>query len=259
MLEARHYGADATARGSYALPAEFDGVVNEGALYHAVRAYRNNQRQGNASTKTKAEVSGGGRKPWRQKGTGRARQGSIRAPQWAGGGVVFGPRPRSYRTELPRRVRQVARRSALNARAKDGAVLVVEPLTFDAPSTKRLVALLEGMGVAGRHVLVLTAEHRPHVYLSGRNVPDVHVMRYADASAYDLLWAEAVVIEEAAIGGHHVEGSEPKTRRARKAASARTKAARKPATRKKTTGKKTTGKKTARKKATTKKKGAGDA
>ena len=254
MLEARHYGADATAKGSYALPAEFDGVVNEGALYHAVRAYRNNQRQGNASTKTKAEVSGGGRKPWRQKGTGRARQGSIRAPQWAGGGVVFGPRPRSYRTDLPRRVRQVARHSALNARARDGGVLVVEPLEFDAPKTKRLVALLEGMGVAGRHVLILTAEHRPAVYLSGRNVPDVHVMRYADASAYELLWAEAVVIEEAAIGGHHVEGSETRTRRARKAASARTKAARKkPAARKKTTRKKAVRKKS------TKKKGAGDA
>ena len=177
MLEARHYAADATAKGNYALPAEFDGVVNEGALYHAVRAYRNNQRQGNASTKTKAEVSGGNRKPWRQKGTGRARQGSIRAPQWAGGGVVFGPRPRSYRTDLPRKVRQVARRSALNARARDGAVLVVEPLDFEAPKTQRLVALLEGMGVAGQRVLILTAEHRPQVYLSGRNVPGVHVMR----------------------------------------------------------------------------------
>jgi len=107
MLEAQFYAANAKAKGAYTLPAEFDGVVKEGALYHAVRAHRNNQRQGTHATKTRAEVSGGSRKPWRQKGTGRARQGSTRAPNWVGGGIAFGPQPRSYRTDLPRKVRHL--------------------------------------------------------------------------------------------------------------------------------------------------------
>lgn len=260
MLEARHFAGDATAKGTYALPEEFDGAVNEGALYHAVRAYRNNQRQGTASTKTKAEVSGGARKPWRQKGTGRARQGSIRAPQWAGGGVVFGPKPRSYRTDLPRKVRQVARRAALNARAREGALLVIEQFPLEAPKTRALVDLLDGLGVAGRKVLLLTAEHRPAVYLSGRNVPGVHVMRYADASAFEVLWAETVVIEEAAIGGHHVAGSEPKAKktstRAKRAKKA-TAAASKQKAAKKTT--KTAARKKTTRKKTTKKRGGADA
>lgn len=248
MLEAQHVTADAQAKGSYALPEEFDGTVNEQALYYAVRAYRNNRRQGTASTKTRAEVSGGGRKPWRQKGTGRARQGTIRAPQWAGGGVVFGPKPRSHRTDLPRKVRQLARRSALNQRAREEALIVIEALSFEGPKTKQLVQLLDALDIRDRNVLLLTADHRPDVYLSGRNVPGVHVMRYADASAYEILWAETVVVEEGGLGGHHVEGSEPRprraprTKRAKKTAGAGSTRAAKAGTRTKraTTTKKTT-------------------
>ena len=117
MPEATLYTAGAKKKGSYALPDEFDGTVNKTVLYHAVRAFRNNQRQGTASTKTRSEVSGGGRKPYRQKGTGRARQGTIRAPHYPGGGVAFGPKPRSYQTDLNRKVKRLARQSALNARA----------------------------------------------------------------------------------------------------------------------------------------------
>lgn len=221
MLEASHYTAAAKRKGSYALPDEFDGAVNEAALYHAVRAYRNNQRHGTHATKTRAEVSGGNQKPWRQKGTGRARQGSIRAPHWVGGGVVFGPRPRSYRTELPRKLRRLARRSALNARANEGAIHVIEALAFEAPKTRQLTEILKGLGVAERNVLVLTAEPRPAVYLSGRNLPQVRVLPYADASAYDVLWAEALVVEEAALGGHVIAGAakaSPRAKRAKKAA-----------------------------------------
>ena len=201
MLEAQFYTAGAKHKGAYALPPEFDGVVREGALYHAVRAYRNNQRQGTHATKTRAEVSGGNQKPWRQKGTGRARQGSTRAPNWVGGGIAFGPQPRSYRTGLPRKVRQLARRSALNARAAAGGIHVIEGFAFPAPRTRQLAELLGSLGLAGRKVLVLTAEANQNLYLSGRNLPDVQVLRYADAAAYDILWADALVVEQAAIGG----------------------------------------------------------
>jgi large subunit ribosomal protein L4 len=217
MPEVQHFSAAAEPKGTYALPVEFDGPVNEAALYHAVRVFRANQRQGTHSTLTRSEVSGGNQKPWRQKGTGRARQGTIRAAHWRGGGVVFGPKPRSYRLELPRQVKRLARQSALNARARDGQLVVIEPLAFDAPKTKRMAGLVAGMDLAGRKVLVLTSELRPAVYLSGRNIPDLTVMRYRDASAYDILWADAVVVEESALGGHVVPGAPKRTGRATRA------------------------------------------
>jgi len=213
MLEAQLYTAAAEPKGSYALPTEYDGAVNEAVLYHAVRAFQNNQRQGTASTKTRAEVSGGSRKPWRQKGTGRARQGTIRAAQWRGGGVVFGPKPRSYRTELPRKVRRQARQSALNARANEGALYVIEQLDIKQPKTKQMVELLTKMGLDGQKVLVLTSGYRTNVYLSGRNLQDVYIMPYVEASAYEVLWSDVVVIEETAIGGQEIEGSAPKAKR----------------------------------------------
>ncbi len=222
MLEAQLYTAAAEPKGSYALPAEYDGTVNETVLYQAVRAFQNHQRQGTASTKTRAEVSGGSRKPWRQKGTGRARQGTIRAAQWRGGGVVFGPRPRSYRTGLPRKVKRLARQSALNARASEGALYVIEQLDFERPKTKQMLELLAKMGLKEQKVLVLTSGSRPNVYLSGRNLQDVYIMPYADASAYEVLWSDAVIVEEAAIGGHDVEGAAPKAKKAAKKATKKT-------------------------------------
>jgi large subunit ribosomal protein L4 len=203
MIEAPHYSSAGAKRGSnFALPAEyFDGTVNEPVLHQAVKVFLNNQRQGTHKTKSRSFVSGGNQKPWKQKGTGRARQGSIRAPHWRGGGVVFGPTPRDYRTEIPRKVRQLARKSALNARAREGAVHVVERLAFRAPKTAQLVELLESLGLDGRKVLVLTAGHNINAYLSGRNLPTVEVMGYPEASAYDILWSEAVVVEEGALTG----------------------------------------------------------
>jgi large subunit ribosomal protein L4 len=203
MIEAPHYAADGAKRGgNFALPAEyFDGTVNEPVLHQAVKVYLNNQRQGTHMTKSRSFVSGGNQKPWKQKGTGRARQGSIRAPHWRGGGIVFGPTPRDYRTEIPRKVRQLARKSALNARAREGAVHVIERLAFRAPKTAQLVSLLQSLGLAERRILVLTAGHNPNAYLSGRNLPSVEVMSYPEASAYDILWSEAVVVEEGALTG----------------------------------------------------------
>src|ERR687890_645317 len=203
MIEAPHYNSAGAKRDSaFSLPAEyFDGTVNEPVLHQAVKVYLNNQRQGTHMTKSRSFVSGGNQKPWKQKGTGRARQGSIRAPHWRGGGIVFGATPRDYRTDIPRKVRQLARKSALNARAREGAVHVVERLAFRSPKTAQLVELLASLGLGGRKALVLTAGHNPNAYLSGRNLPTVEVMAYPEASAYDILWSDVVVVEEGALTG----------------------------------------------------------
>ncbi len=202
MLEAPRFSAAGEPQAATALPEPlFDGTVNEAAMHRAVVTYLANQRQGTHQTKTRRYVTGGNQKPWRQKGTGRARQGTTRAPHWRHGGVVFGPHPRSYRLGIPKKVRQLGRKSALNARAREGNLLVVETLAFEKPQTKRLVELLGKLGVRGRKVLLLTAETSPHVHRSGRNVPGVHVMRFADATAYEVLWAETVVIEWPALTG----------------------------------------------------------
>ena len=201
-LEAAAYAADGTRRRhAVRLPAEpFDGVVHEAALHQAVRTYLANQRQGTAQTKTRSFVTGGNQKPWRQKGTGRARQGSSRSPLWPGGGTTFGPHPRDYRMALPKKMRRLALRSAFSARALDNAVHVVEPLSFEAPRTKAVVALLDRMDVAGRKVLILTHGDNRNLLLSARNIPDVVVRRYQDANPYEVLRAAVVVIEEPALG-----------------------------------------------------------
>ncbi len=215
MLKAHHVSsAGAKKKTKFSLPDAYNGEVHEGALYHTVRAYLSNQRQGTHSTKTRAEVSGGGRKPWRQKGTGRARQGTTRAPQWRGGGIVFGPKPRSYRVDLPRKVKQLAKQSALNARAQDGTVYVIESLAFEAPKTRQMTDLLAKLGIGDKKVLVLTADNRPEVFLSSRNLARVHVLQYSNASAYEILWSDALVIEEAAFAIHqqHDETALPNAR-----------------------------------------------
>src|SRR5919201_209260 len=200
-FDAAAYTAEGTARERVPLPpALFDGTVNMPVMHQAVKAFLANQRQGNASTKTRGLVTGGNQKPWRQKGTGRARQGSFRAPHWVGGGTVFGPTPRSYAQYVPRQVRALARKSAFNARAREGAVLVLDQLDYDAPKTSRVAALMDSLGLTGKKVLILTNGVKPNVYLSARNLPAVHVMPYADVSAYHLLWSDVVVIEASALG-----------------------------------------------------------
>ena len=201
-LEALAYGADGTCRPrAVRLPADpFDGTVHTAALHQAVTTFLANQRQGTAQTKTRSFVTGGNQKPWRQKGTGRARQGSTRSPLWPGGGTIFGPLPRDYRRGIPRKLRRLALRSALNARAREAAIRVIAPLSFEEPKTRRVAELLGKMGIDDRRVLLLTAAQNPNLLLSARNLQNVDVMRFADASAYDILKAEALVIEEPALG-----------------------------------------------------------
>ena len=184
-----------------ALPADlFDGTVNMPVLHQAVKAFLANRRQGNAMTKTRGLVEGGNQKPWKQKGTGRARQGSIRAPNWVGGGTVFGPIPRSYAQYVPRQVRALARKSALNARAREGAVMVVDRFEYERPQTSRMAAMLSRLSLGEKKVLVLTDGVKENVYLSGRNMPLVQVLPYSDVSAYHVLWSDVVMIEGPAIG-----------------------------------------------------------
>ena len=200
-FDAAAYTGNGTARERVALPADmFDGVVNKPVLHQAVKAFLANQRQGNAATKTRGRVIGGNQKPWKQKGTGRARQGSIRAPNWVGGGTVFGPIPRSYAQFVPKQVRALARRSAFNARAREGAVIVVDAFNYDAPKTSRLAAFVERLGVNDQKLLILTDGVKSNLHLSGRNLPAVHVLPYSDVSAYHILWSDVVVIEGSAIG-----------------------------------------------------------
>jgi large subunit ribosomal protein L4 len=239
-FQAAAYTAQGAERESVTLPATlFDGTVNMPVMHQAVKAYLANQRQGNASTKIRKYVSGGNQKPWKQKGTGRARQGSIRAPQWVGGGTVFGPIPRSYAQYVPRQVRQLARKSAFNARARENAIFVIDGFAFDAPKTKQLADLIARLGVVDKKVLILTEGSKQNVFLSGRNLPLVHVMPYADVSTYHLLWSDVVLIESGALGSQlePVEGEEttearPKRSAAKSARKAASKAgAKKAATR----------------------------
>jgi large subunit ribosomal protein L4 len=204
MYKAPVITAEGERTGDRELPEVlFDGTVHEAAMWQVVKAYLANQRQGTAATKTRAEVQGGNKKPWRQKGTGRARQGSIRAPQWRGGGNVFGPRAnRNFRQDVPKQVKWLARRSAYNVRAQDGGVFVIDPLQFDAPKTKRVLALLAAVGIApnaGINVLLLTDGHKPVVHRSARNIPGVQVRPFGQESAYDLLWADTLIIEAPAL------------------------------------------------------------
>jgi large subunit ribosomal protein L4 len=200
-MNAAAFTAQGTQRDKVALPSElFDGTVNMPVMHQAVKAYLANQRQGNASTKTRGFVVGGNQKPWKQKGTGRARQGSTRAPNWVGGGTVFGPRPRSYAEAVPRKVRALARKSALNARARENAIIIVDSLEFDAPKTSQLAGLLRSLGLAGKKVLILTDGVKPNVYMSGRNMTDTQVLNYPDVSTFHILWSEVVVIESSALG-----------------------------------------------------------
>jgi large subunit ribosomal protein L4 len=199
-FEAPEYSATGAARAPRALPAAlFDGTINVPVMHQAVKAFLANQRQGTHKTKTRGEVTGGNQKPWKQKGTGRARQGSTRAPNWPGGGTVFGPMPRKYTQIVPKNVKALARKSALNARASEQAIVLIEALNYSAPKTKQVLSLLSALGVAEKKVLLLTDGVKPNVYLSARNVPTVHVMPYSDASTYHVLWSDVVVIESPAL------------------------------------------------------------
>lgn len=176
----------------------FATEVSEHAVYEVVKNQLANKRQGTQSAKTRAEVRGGGKKPFRQKGTGRARQGSIRSPQWVGGGVVFGPTPRSYSYKLPRKVRRLALTSVLSQKVQEDKLTVVEALTFDQPKTKLFKEVLANLKADTKTLVVLEGDNET-AYLSARNIPNVKVIDDYNVNVLDVVDADRVVITKAAL------------------------------------------------------------
>ena len=168
------------------------------AMFDAVIMQRASMRQGTHKTKTRTEVRGGGRKPWKQKGTGRARQGSIRSPQWRGGGVVFGPVPRSYSYKLNKKVRRLALKSALSTKVVENNVVVLDQLTLDAVKTKSMISVLSSLNVDTKTVIVV-AEANTNVKLSARNIPGVQVLTVTEMNVLDLMNANKLVITQDAV------------------------------------------------------------
>lgn len=177
--------------------AVFGIEPNQHVLFEAVLMQQASRRQGTHKVKNRSEVRGGGRKPWRQKGTGRARQGSIRSPQWRGGGIVFGPTPRSYSYKLPKKVRRLAIKSALSSKVLDNNVLVLENLTIEAPKTKEIVQLLNTLSL-DKKVLIVTADNDQNVELSARNIPGVTVVDANGVNVLDVINHDKMVLTKEA-------------------------------------------------------------
>jgi len=171
---------------------------NKSVMYDFVKMQLANKRVGTSSSKTRAEVSGGGKKPWRQKGTGRARVGSSRNPVWTGGGIAFGPKPRDYSYRLPRKERRLAMKSALSSKVLENNIIVVDQLSFDEPKTKQMVATLQALN-SSKKTLVITADGDPNVNKSARNIPGVKPLRVDFINVYDLLKYDTLLITRDAV------------------------------------------------------------
>lgn len=194
------YNIDGEQVGELELNDDVFGVeVNEPLMHQAVVRHLANQRQGTVATKTRAEVAGGGRKPWRQKGTGRARHGSIRSPIWVGGGVTFGPQPRDYRQKMPKKARRAALRSALSGKISAGEFVVVDKLELEAPRTKEMVRVLGNLTDPGDRALVVTVDKDSNVALSVRNLEGIGAARASDLNVYDVLNHTKLIVTKDAI------------------------------------------------------------
>ena len=199
MAKTNVYDMSGKGVGEIELNAAVFGIApNPAVLHEAVKNYLANQRQGTQSTLTRAEVRGGGRKPWRQKGTGRARQGSTRAPQWIHGGIALGPKPRDYGYHMNKKSRQLAIKSALSAKAAAGNIMVIENLDLSEVKTKNFVKFLSDVGATGKS-LVVTPEVRRNVVLSARNIPGVRTTISSIISVYDILRADKFIVDKAAV------------------------------------------------------------
>ncbi|MGO4929412.1 50S ribosomal protein L4 [Fundicoccus sp. Sow4_D5] len=193
------YKQDGSTAGEVELNEAVFGIEpNESVIFDAVIMQRASLRQGTHAVKNRSDVRGGGRKPWRQKGTGRARQGSTRSPQWVGGGVVFGPTPRSYSYKLPRKVRRLALHSVLSQKVQENNLVVVDALNFDAPKTKEFKAVLAGLNVSEKTLLILEGDNA-NTYLSARNIPNVKVIDDYNVNVLDVVTYDKVIITKAAL------------------------------------------------------------
>jgi large subunit ribosomal protein L4 len=200
-MELEVYKQDGTKSGETVKLSEsiFGIEPNQNALFIAVRAYLDNQRQGTARVKTRAEVRGGGKKPFKQKHTGMARQGSSRSPVMVGGGSIFGPKPRDFSVRIPAKMRRLARKSALSLKAKEGQIKIVEDFTFEKPATKAMVGVLKALDLATSKTLLLVPKSDPNVTKSGRNIPGLFVAEADKASTYDLVNNKVLLIQKSAV------------------------------------------------------------
>ncbi|PLT31328.1 50S ribosomal protein L4 [Peribacillus deserti] len=193
------YKQDGSQAGDIELNESVFGIEpNNAVLFEAIVMQRASLRQGTHKVKGRSEVAGGGRKPWKQKGTGRARQGSIRSPQWRGGGIVFGPTPRSYSYKMPKKMRRLAIKSALSAKVQEENILVLENLAFDAPKTKEFTAVLEGLSVDTK-ALIVTDSLNENVALSARNIPGVTVVEADGLNVLDVVGHNKLILTKAAV------------------------------------------------------------
>lgn len=176
----------------------FDGSVNKALLYQAINMYNANARQGNASTKTREFVSGGGKKPWRQKGTGRARAGSSRSPLWRGGGIVFGPHPRDYSYDMPKKMKNLAFLASFNAKLNEDKVIGLDAIQIDEPKTKKFKAIMDALNLAGRSLFVVDSID-DNTRRATRNIQQVSVRNYKDFNVMDVLTCDTVVMTKAAL------------------------------------------------------------
>ncbi len=172
---------------------------NDHAIYLSVKAHLANKRQGTHKSKERSEVRGGGKKPWKQKGRGGARAGTNRSPLWVGGGRIFGPRPRNYRQDLPKKVKKLARKSAFSYKVKDSQLMIVEDFMFEKPQTKDFVELMNALKIDNKKILLLTGDYNPVIFKSGRNVPKVSILEAKKASTYDILNNQVLVLQKSAV------------------------------------------------------------
>ena len=201
-MKVKVYRQDGKVKGEIELPASvFAAEIKEHLLYQVIKGYLANQRQGTSKTKGRSEVSGGGRKPWRQKGTGRARAGSNTSPVWARGGKAHGPDPRDYTTHLPRAMRRQALRGALSSRAKDEKILVVDALVCEPPKTKTIAQFLGALSLTGSRNLLILDKNATGVYRAGRNIKNLEIKPFSEINAYDVLNSENVI-----FGGENLIG-----------------------------------------------------
>jgi large subunit ribosomal protein L4 len=195
------YKTDGTMAGEQAkLPNEVFGIEpKKHAIWLAVNVEMTNRRQGTASTKNRSNVRGGGRKPWRQKGRGAARAGTIRSPLWVGGGRIFGPKPKCYSKQIPKKVSRLARKSVLSMRAKENKILLIEDFTFDTPKTQKISDILKSLKIMDKKTLLLTSETSHSIWLSGRNIQLFDVKEALCFSTVDIMNAEMLLIQKGAL------------------------------------------------------------
>lgn len=199
-MELKIYDMNAKERGNIAIPKNLIAdEVSKYFLHEVIKYYLANQRVGTASTKTRAEVSGGGRKPWRQKHTGRSRQGSIRSPLWKGGGVVFGPKPRDYSLDMPKRKLKLALKQVLTQRMKDGCVYIFETFSFSQPKTKNIVNIINALSLKDKKILIVLSEINDATLKSIRNYPKLDYVSANDVNAYDVINSEVIIMDKNSI------------------------------------------------------------